>query len=322
MPDPLETPPAPPSDAQPNAQTEGPGTQAGAGGQGSGLPATPDKKPEPKAPEADRLAELEKQTKRAAWEGMERAKKLKREKEEVEKSRAAHGKDLEEIAAYKREREDRRRNPAKYLAAEYGADWYDKLSKVRLDGAPTPDLIASEVDDKFAAAEKGWEEKFKALEKRYEERETQSAAREKQAYEARAVDYVKANAEKFPLIHAFEVADNITGVIEYHFHETAKQDEDGNWTPGEVWTPEQAAAEMEKALTAKVEAADKARAAVKAKTQAQNPTTHRSETPQRRSLSTDLGGTSRQDRPPPMTEADRMKRAMAAIDALGTTQPN
>lgn len=253
---------------------------------------------------------------------MERAKKLKRHNEELSKREAALAAREAKLNEQENWEQSFLKDPLRFLEKRLGPDAYDKLSAAKLAGGVTPGMVQLDVEERLSAADKTWQEKFVALEKKYEADKLQSAAQEKQAYESRAIEHVKANAEKYPLIHAFEVAENIPHVIEYHFHQTTTQDEDGNTVRGEVWTPEQAAAEMEKHLLAKVEAADKARAAVKAKTQPQDATTHRSETPQRRSLSTDLGGTSRQDRPPPMTEADRMKRAMAAIDALGTTQPN
>ena len=277
-------------------------------------PPEPEKAPEADKPdEAARLSALETQTKRAASERMKLAHEARKFREESAKEKEALAKEREELAAYKKEREDRRRNPEKYLAAEYGPDWYDKLSKVKLNGAPTPDLIASEVDDRVAAVRRELEE-FKAETVRREEnREKQAAAAERQAYEVQAIAYMKANEAKFPLVHTFGVQGNINAVIAAHFEETLSRGPDGEVIPGEVWSPEEAASFMEKALLERYEKAKAISAPKPAPKVVQADTRNNSP---RRTLSTDMTATSTRDVPPAQDERERIRRAIAAADLV------
>lgn len=285
---------------------------------GGAVPAEAEQKAQAKpATEVDRLAALEAQTKRAAWEGMQRAKDLKRQREELAKERSATTTERAELEAWKKEREDRKRNPAKYLAAEYGPDWYDKLSQVRLTGAAPADLVASEVDDRVAQLRKEMDERDAKWAKRFEEQEAKQAAQMKAEHEATAGDYLKANAEKFPLIHAFEVQGNINAVIEAHFVNTAKRGADGELEPGELLSAEQAAQMMESHLQARVDGIEKAK---QAKAKAVPPTQAAVPAAQRRTLSTDMTGTSEGEGAPPKDDGERMRRALAAWNRVESSR--
>lgn len=270
-----------------------------------------------KPAEPDRLAEIAAQTKRLASERMKLAHEAREMREAAAKREEAFAKERAELDEWKKQREDRRRNPAKYLTAEYGPDWYDKLSKVQLSGGATPDLIASEVDDRVSASEKRAMERIAALEKQLADRDQQSVVQQRDAYLQDAISYVKSNAEKYPLIHDFEAQGNIAAFIQSHFEATKSVDERGEPVPGEVLTAEQAAEMMEKLLAARVAAVDKRRQLKQAAEKPNGAAPQRTEvSAPRRNLSTDLTGTTSPDRPPAISEAERIRRAIGAWESV------
>lgn len=210
---------------------------------------------------------------------------------------------------------DKKRNPAKYLAQDYGADWYDKLSQVKLSGGSTPDLIASEVDDRVASLEKKLAAQAEDFERKLTDRDSRAAEQTRADYEAGAIHHVKSNPDKYPLVHAFEVVGNIPAVIRSHFDATCSMDEKGRPVAGEVWTAEQAALEMEKALSLRVAAATKANAPPAAKPNIAVDAQRTSPT-QRRTLSTELTGSSTGKADAAQNEAERKARATAAWDRV------
>lgn len=264
--------------------------------------------------EAARLSELEKQTKRAAWEGMERAKKLKREKEELGKRES----ELSAREARLKEQESWEsaflKDPMRFLEKRLGPDAYDKISAAKLNGGVTPGMVQLDVEERLSATEKGWQERFEALEAKYAAKEAQATAREKADYEASAIAHVKGNAEKYPLIHVFEVADNVPTVIDEHFRRTSQQNDDGEFIPGEVLSPEQAADLMEKHLQERVEKWNAAKA------KPATPATPPPQQVQRRSLNTDMNGTSVGERTPPRDDSERIRRAVAAMEAAAAAR--
>ncbi len=273
----------------------------------------------PVAPPAEdalkpRFEELAKQTKRAA----EVAKKAAEERKAATQERAAFGKEKAEFEEWKAMRADRKRNPAKYLQSDFGENWYDTLTKYKLEGAPTPDLIASEMDERFSGLRKELDERETKLLKRQDDMRAEELARSKAEYEASAVEHVKQNADKFPLIGLFGEYGSVPNEIEAHFRRTTKQNADGSWEPGEVLTAQQAAEVVEK----RIEEIGKKFEEAKAKKQAAKPDgtpaapTKRNEPPQRRTLSTEVTASTGGEWTPPRDDNERMRRSFAAIDRV------
>lgn len=237
---------------------------------------------------------------------MKLAHEARRDREARAKRDAELSKREAEIAAKEALWAERNRNPVKFLQGVYGDDWYDKTTRFKVDGVPTGDLIASEMDARLSEIDKRLKERDEYWEGKLSERDSQADAQEKQAYEAHALEYVKGSADKYPLIHAFGVTENITNFIESHFGSTAKRDESGRIVePGELLTPEKAADMMEKLLADRVEAAQKAKA----------PQTPAAPKPPdktfavRRSLSTDVTASqgSTNAKPKPKTDDERLR---------------
>jgi hypothetical protein len=202
---------------------------------------------------------------------------------------------------------ERRRNPKKFLEAEYGPDWYDTLTKVKVEGVPTGDLVVSEMEAWKADYEKRLEARDAHWERRLQERDSQADVLEQQAYESKALEYIKASAEKYPLIHAFDVTGSLPGFIYQHFLDTSQTDSTGYIVePGELLTPEKASDMMEKTLAAKIENAHKVK-------QPQNPAKSPEKTfSPRRSLSTDVTATQTSNgKTKPKTDDERLKALKA-----------
>jgi hypothetical protein len=214
--------------------------------------------------------------------------------------------DKAELEAWKTERAAVKRDPARFLAKEFGPDWYDKLTEYKLSGGKvTPELLAAVVDEKFEGLKKDQEAERK---KAADDDAARIAREEKQfldSWSADVSDFVKQNADKYELINHFEVHDRVSAKIVSEFQATKK-----------MLTPEQAADLIEKDLE---ERGSKSKKFVKAPA-APTPADKRNDPPQRRTLSNDMGATSQADKPPPKDDAERMRRAIAAMDAVQSSR--
>jgi hypothetical protein len=179
----------------------------------------------------------------------------------------------------------------------------------------TPDMVLSEVEERVGGVQKKLLDEIQALKSELAEKDNrtalESSARARAEYEEGAVKYVESNKDKYPLVNTLGLSGRIKAVINDHFLKTCSKDEVGNIIPGEVLTAEQAADLMEKELTGLAEKAS----------QLKQPTTaaaqdKRTDLAPRRTLSTELSGTSKSDRPPPKDDRERMERAFAAFDAV------
>lgn len=309
---PAPTPPAPTQAAPPNG-TPPPAPKEGA----------PPAQAKPNEPSVDqRLAELEKATKRAAWEGMKRAQEMKKERESLEMARKQHEADLKEVAEYKRLREDRKRNPTKYLQQDWGEDWHETINRIRLEGGKaTPELVASEVEDKVGGVKSEMEKKLAALEAKLAEKDKEAQAKEAQAWrnnwEASLFGDIEKLSDKHKAVNALlkdpkigqGFKADILSTIEGHFQETSKTDEEtGEQIPGELLTADAAAERMETRL--------KDLYAVLHKALSPTPQQAAPDARPRRSLTTDLTATQTSIRPSATTDAERMQRALAKLDEI------
>lgn len=279
--------------------------------------------PEPKPPTAEeRFLTLEKETKRAAHEAMRRAQDLKRDREELLK----RSKEVEDREAKAKEHgtweESFAKDPARYLEKRLGPDWYDKLSAVKVGGTVTPGMVQLDVEERVSAVAKETKAEIEALRAELKARDERDAQRQQAQTEAQvrqgAESYLAQFVDKYPLIHSFEAQDRIFPVIRAHFDETTRKDDiTGEVVPGEVWSAEQAAtwmeAELEKKFSKAIEKKRPAPTPSQTVTPAA-PAAHRLQTPHRRTLSTDLSGSS-STWVPPKDDKERDARATAAWNA-------
>ena len=120
-------------------------------------------------------------------------------------------------------------NPETYLSQIYGQDWYDRLTKAKLDGIPTTaDLQVKSVKEELRG-------EVEALRKEQREYQARIAAERKQAAEAQiaearkeaeevistfekeSVDFVKQNAAKYELTSLYDQAHLVPQVIQETF---------------------------------------------------------------------------------------------------------
>jgi len=249
-------------------------------------------------------AELPKEDLSPRFAELEKAHaKLRAERRELSEQRKAFKAAEEKVAAYEKLHAERLRNPDKYLKAEYGEDYYDKVTRLRVDGIPPADLVASEVDDQVARIHKKLEETTSSFEKRLAERDAAEAQREKMNYLNGAIEYSKANPEKFKRINHFNEFNSIPQEIERHFQATSKQDADGTWQPGEILSHEKAAEVIEGRIK---ELGEQFRKYFALETPAAAPTARTDPTPRRYDPSQS------KDWVPPKNDAERWRRAMEA----------
>ena len=186
--------------------------------------------------------------------------RAKFEQERAEAAKADAARAAKEKADAEALRLDRLRNPAKYLEQDYGPDWHKALTEIHEKGSPPAGMVASELGElekritsRLDEVTKGFEEKLAAQQKEQTERAL------KYGDEA-AVQYVQANPDAYPLIHSWEALNSVPAAIRQHFDETFEAD-----GVGEVWTPQQAAQDLEKKFNALVDKAIAIRGAAKDK---------------------------------------------------------
>lgn len=243
-----------------------------------------------------------------------RNRKLAVERRKFDEERKANAEKQKQFEEWERVQADRRRNPLKYLSREFGDDWYDKLTQIKLSGSPTADLVLSEVEENTSKLRDEFKSEAQKLREELAARDAAEAARAKAEYEAQAVAHVKQSADKYPLLNLFEQWDAVPAAIERHFIDTCKQDAEGNLLPGEMWTPEQAALALEKQM-ADVERKllERQKKTQPAAPQAQ-PADRLTSAPPRRTLSTEMTASTGGEWTPPKDDRERYARAMAAMD--------
>lgn len=273
-------------------------------------PAAPAVEAKP-APADDLKPRFEELTRQERHLALERQKFSK----EREQAKADAAKDKAELEEYRQLRADRLRNPGKYLTKDYGDDWYNKLTKYQLEGAPPADLIASELDERTSQIRKETTTEVDKLRNELKQRDADEAVRAKREYEQGAIQFAKSSPDKFPLINEFKEYGTIPGVIAQHYQESAAKGKP------ELWSHEEACAEVEKRL-ATVESLFEARFKKKHGIKdAPAAPAKRNEPPQRRTLSNDMTAPS-EDWTPPKDDRERMARVNARLDAMAAARTN
>jgi hypothetical protein len=162
----------------------------------------------------------------------QRAAALEARVQQAEKDRLDR---LKADKAKEREAEERRKQPLHArLQAEYGDDWYDVVTKAKT-GTVAPAHVSAALSEHEQGLKSYIDEQLKPLREENAQLKRESAERTRQEYAAKAAAYAKENAAKYELVNRYKQADNLGPFIESHYGAT-----------GEVWTHEQAAAELEK----------------------------------------------------------------------------
>lgn len=298
----MATLPADSSQAQPK-----PGAPPAAAGATTPPPTAPAVEAKPELTADPRIAEIERQTKALAQRNMKFSS-------EMRAAQAALAKERADVEGWRNEKAEFKRNPLKFLRNNLGEKYYDELTNMHLNGVPTPDLIASEMDEREQKMRSEFKSEAEKLREEISKRDAAEATRAQQEYEGSAIAYAKQNAEKYPLLNHFEEWGSIPGLIKQHFMATAKRGADGLLRPGEVLTAEQASKTLEERLEA-IEKKFEERFQRKQATK--QPVLQRNEAPQRRTLSNDMTATSSNGEwTPPKNDKERRERAFAAWDRV------
>lgn len=214
----------------------------------------------------------------------------------------AHKEREAEYQAWQTERASTKRDPVRFLEKEFGKDWYDKLTEVKLNGGKvTPELVLETIDERLGSFEKKHEaERLKAAEAEQSKVQAEEQ-RMLETWRADVAGFVKQNAEAYELINHFEVHDRVTAKIESEFAKTQK-----------LLSPKEAADLIEKDLEERGAKSKKFGKAPAAPASADK----RFDPQQRRTLSNDMAATTPAAKPLPADDRERMKRALEAMHAV------
>src|SRR3990167_10908504 len=122
----------------------------------------------------------------------------------VEKERERERLDrLKADKAREKDETDHKRDPIKPLQSVLGEDWYDAATKLKT-GTVAPGSVSSALADLEQRLETKFAEREKAREAEIAELRARDNERQRQEYFRGAAEHVKANPDKYPLLHAFK----------------------------------------------------------------------------------------------------------------------
>lgn len=260
------------------------------------------------------------------------------ERRKWDASRQETGQRLSRLSELEKREQSARLNPPAFLESIYGKNWHEVVQEAKLNGVPPAQLIQDEV----ARLREEFEAKLKAKDE--EISKSQQSAQQRQVEQVRAQmrldgeDFYEANSKDYPIFEKLgnkaAVAKRLAEHIEAEFHRTTQRDEAGNiLRQGRVLTLKEAADAVEGEMLAVAEAAFKAekyksRWAPKEpdltpgkESDRLNPASQSSKSQSngqqssRRTLSNDITGSTKGDKPP-TTPEERRKRAEAAFAAV------
>lgn len=288
-------------------------------------PAVQTSAPPPTTPVVDTAAELAKlDNARRAIELKERSHVVNVRKFSDEKKTI--GEKLSRYEQFEKLKANAKLNPEPYFKELLGENYYDRMVELRLGGgAPTADTVAAEL----AKIEERVEKKFQD---RDAEREKASAAASKTQLEgarrqllSEAAEFWTTNEKEYPIFKRLGDGPRISAMLaqrieaEYNRSERRDPDTGALLMAGRILTHKEAADLLESDLLAIAEEAaahDKYRTKLTAKLAPpkQPPPAPGGPNQQRRTLSNDLTGTT-PGRTPPVSDAERRERAIAARNA-------
>lgn len=208
-------------------------------------------------------------------------------------------------------------NPLKAL--ELLGITYKQLTEVVLnDNQPTPELREKTLEERLRADfdKKLQEREEKELELR-KKNQTENTERVVREFKDQTTNFLKTNKDKYPLINHPKndlqyTVDTISALIEQNFHKTAEKDENGTITkPGVLMAVSDAAKMFEDHLA---ELADEFHKAKQPKSDGADPKTdtRQDKVDEPRTISNSMSSGLATNLPA-KTEADRIKRALAAL---------
>lgn len=237
--------------------------------------------------------------------------------ESQKKEREGLSSKLSRLDALEKSQAQAKINKTAYLKSLYGDDWYDQIVTERVNGgAPTADVVASEIgklreemEAKFEAREKARAEEHAATSQK---QQAQSLADARQQLGREASQMFAAKSAEFPLVVDLgppeAVAAELARRVEEHYWSTVKRGASGEiLEDGEIIPLTKMAEQWESQLVA---VAEKAAAAPKYADRFKP----KSAGQPRFTLTNDLTGSTSAKRPP-VNDDERRARAIAAYEA-------
>lgn len=235
-------------------------------------------------------------------------KALVQKQREMQEKEKEWGTKASKLSEYEAKEKLWRENPRKALE-EYGHSYQSLTEQVLADGDLTPEKIDALVEKKLEARTKQ-EQEQKA--KEAEEESKQLTEKEQQAeiaFKGQLQTFIKEKAEEFPLLDLLgSDAELVYDVMDEYYRNGNKKQ---GIPPGKVLSKEEAAGMVEKFFMQQVEAANERLKPKAPKKEGEEKHVPDGITPQ--TLTNSLTGTMPSTLPA-KNEADRIARAMAALD--------
>jgi hypothetical protein len=196
------------------------------------------------------------------------------------------------------------------LLESAGLTYEDLTQRIVSGGKQTPEMAAKALEDKFEAFKREQEAKAKADREAQEKATLENEERIVSQWRGGVVDFVKQNAVTYELTTAFGAESEVARAIEEAHRQT-----------GRLLQPKEAADLVEKHLETVLEKL-LATAKAKAKAATPAPVAAPAKPSAPKTISVDMTAASRAAKPVPVTDDERMKRAMAAYyKAQGKAPP-
>lgn len=196
------------------------------------------------------------------------------------------------------------------LLAEAGISYEDLTQHIVRGGKATPELLAKSVEDKLEAYKREQAEAAKAAHDAQDKAAQENEQRVISQWRNGVVDFVKQNAASYELTTAFGAESEVSRAIEEAHRQT-----------GKLLQTKEAAELVEKHLEGVLEKL-LATAKAKSKVATPAPVAAPAKPSAPKTISADMTAASRAAKPAPVTDEERMKRAMAAYyKASGKVAP-
>lgn len=246
--------------------------------------------------------------------------------EESKTKEKTWGEKLSKLTEYEKRDAQAKINKTAYLESLYGKDWYDQIVAEKLNGgAPTADVVASEIAKLREEFEARLTAKDAERTKALEESAKQSASHARQQLRSDGMAFWKNSGKEFPALEGLggeeEIGQMLAQRLEQHYNSTCKRDEDGRiLADGEILSLKQVAEALEaQVLSLAEKAVHHAKYAERLGPKKAQPATpavggpsYAQSSAQRRTLSNDMTASTTTTRAPPVSDEERRERAAAA----------
>lgn len=238
---------------------------------------------------------------------------------EAKKEREGLGPKLARLAEFEKQEAAAKINKSAYAKAKWGDDWYEQLTNEKINGgAPTADVVASEMakmEEKFEARLR---ERDEQAEKARADAELQSVAQSRREQESLASEFWGSVSKDFPLVEGLgtpeEVSKELARRREQHYDSTSKRDESGRLIVHGQILPLQKVVELWEGQLVKLAERAAGHEKYAEKFRPKPAVAAPKDVGQRRTLSNDLTG-STPARSAPANDVERRARAIAAFEA-------